>query len=63
MADVADVVLVAHPYLNPARSADPQVFVLARTETAKGRVRARLAENGIGELPFTTGDIFGIVPG
>ena len=56
-----DVVMVAHPYLNPARSPDPQVFVLARNETVKDRVRTRLAASGVGELPFRTGDIFGSI--
>jgi hypothetical protein len=57
-----DVVMVAHPYLNPGRGTDPQVFVLARTGTVQDRVRTRLAEGGISGSLFATGDIYGAVP-
>jgi hypothetical protein len=57
-----ELVIAAHPYLSPGRSAHPKITVLAATGRTKESVRRALRDSGIGELPFTAGEIYGIVP-
>jgi hypothetical protein len=57
-----DHAVVAQQYLNPSRSAHPQVSVLAKTSVAEKEIRHRFASAGVSPVAFQVVEAMGVVP-